>query len=67
MFGISGSVALLLCGYLGTKKCIFACCTGRGGEHICIYIYIHRYSHTHIMYICIFMEKQRICKYMYGR
>ena len=36
IFGISGSVALWLCGYLGTKKCISACRRG-----VSIYIYIH--------------------------
>ena len=41
-FGVSGSVALWLCGHLGTKKCISAC-RGRG-EHI--YIYTHEYIHA---------------------
>ena len=53
VFGISGSVALWLCGYLGTstKKCI-SVCRGGGVEHIYIYIYVHTYTD-----IC--MEKER--------
>ena len=37
---ISGSVALRLCGYLGTRKCISACRRRAGGEHIYIYAYV---------------------------
>ena len=55
---MSGSVALWLCGYLGTKKCISAC--HRGGEHIYIYIYIHIYM---CMYICIYVC-MHVCMYV---
>ena len=41
IFGISGSVALWLCGYLGTKKCISACRRG-----VSIYMYIYILGHT---------------------
>ena len=81
IFGISGSVALWFCGYLGTKTCISAC--RRGGEHMYIYIHIYiqilryrvyTYNIVYIyisihIYICIsvvhILRKKYVYMYIY--